>query len=61
MEEWIENNNILMYLTFSADKPVIAERFIKILKAKIYYKMTTNDSKSHLSYLAILAIMKNEN
>ena len=61
MEEWIENNNILMYSTFSEDKPVIAERFIKILKAKINYKMTTNDSKSHLSYLAILAIMKNEN
>ena len=61
MEEWRENNNILMYSTFSAGKPIIAERFIKILKPKIYYKVTTNDSKSHLSYLAILAIMKNEN
>ena len=31
-------------------KSVIAERFIKILKAKIYKKMTANESKSYLSY-----------
>ena len=32
-------------------KPVIAERFLKTLKAKIYKKVTTIDSKSYLPYL----------
>ena len=32
-------------------KSVIAERFIKTLKAKIYKRMTANDSKSCLPYL----------
>ena len=30
---------------------VIAERFIKMLKSKIYKRMTDNDSKSYLPYL----------
>ena len=41
MQEWLENNNILMYSTHSKGKSVIAERFLKTLKAKIYKK---NDS-----------------
>ena len=40
-----------MYSTHNEGKPVIAERFVKTLKAKIYQKMTPNDSKSFLSYL----------
>ena len=40
-----------MYSTHNEGKPVIAERFVKALKAKIYQKMTPNDSKSFLSYL----------
>ena len=40
-----------MYSTHDEGKSVIAERFIKTLKAKIYKKMTANDSKSYLSYL----------
>ena len=32
-------------------KLVIAEKSIKTLKAKIYRKMTANDSKSYLIYL----------
>ena len=40
-----------MYSTHNEGKSVIAERFIKTLKAKIYKKMTTNDSKSYLPYL----------
>ena len=49
MQEWLGNNN-LMYSTHNEGRSVIAEIFIKILKAKIYKKMTANDSKSHLSY-----------
>ena len=40
-----------MYSTHNEGKSVIAERFIKTLKAKIYKKMTANDSKSYLRYL----------
>ena len=48
--DWLENNDILMYSTHES-KSVIDERFIKTLKAKIYKKMTANDSKFYLSYL----------
>ena len=51
MQEWLENNDILMYSTHNEGTSVIAERFIKTLKAKIYKKMTANDSRSYLSYL----------
>ena len=51
MQEWLENNYILMYSTHNEGKSVIVERFIKTLKAKIYKKMTVNDSKSYLGYL----------
>ena len=40
-----------MYSTHNEGNSVIAERFIKILKGKIYKKMTADDSKSYLSYL----------
>ena len=51
MQEWLDNNYILMYSTHNEGNSVITERFIKTLKAKIYKKFTTNDRKSHLSYL----------
>ena len=41
MQEWLDNNNISIYSTHSKGKSVIAESFIKMLKAKIYKK---NDS-----------------
>ena len=51
MQEWLDNNDILMYSTHDEGKSVIAERIIKTFKAKTYKKMTTNDGKSYLSYL----------
>ena len=51
MKKWLDDNNILMYSTYNEGKLVIAERFIKTLKAHIYKKVTANDSKSYLSYL----------
>ena len=42
---------ILMYSTHREDNLVIADRFIKTLKSKIYKKMTANDNKSYLPYL----------
>ena len=38
IQEWLENNDILMYSAHNEGKSVIAERFIKTLKAKIYKK-----------------------
>ena len=36
MQEWLDNNDILMYSTQNEGKSVIVERFIKTLKSKIY-------------------------
>ena len=41
MQEWLDNNDILMYCTYNYDKSVFAERIIKTLKARINKK---NDS-----------------
>ena len=52
MQEWLDNNDILMYSARNEGKSVIAEMFIKTLKAKIYKKkMTANNSKFYPSYL----------
>ena len=39
IEEWLNNNNILMYSTHHEGKSVIAKSFIKTLKAKINKKL----------------------
>ena len=51
MPKFLEHNDILLYFTHNEGKPVIAERFIKQLKPKIYEKMTATNSKSYLAYL----------
>ena len=51
MQEWLDNNDISIYSELNEVKSVIAERFIKTLKSKIYKKMTANYSKSYLHYL----------
>ena len=51
MQEWLDNNDTLMYSTHVEGKSVVAERLIKTLKSKIYRKMIANDSKSYLPYL----------
>ena len=48
MQEWLYDNDILMYPTYNEGMSVIAERFIKTLKAKLYKKVIVNDSKSCL-------------
>ena len=55
MQKLLDNNDNLMCSTHNEDKSVITERFMKILKIKIYKKIATNDSKSYLSYLDKLA------
>ena len=38
MQEWLDNNDILMYWTHSEGKSIFAERIIKTLKVKTYEK-----------------------
>ena len=46
MQEWLDKNDILIYLTHNERKSEIAERFKRTLKAKVYLKKTANDHKS---------------
>ena len=48
MQKWLDDNDILIYLTHNEAKSVVAERFMRTLKDKIYKQMTANDSKSYL-------------
>ena len=50
LQTWLDNNDILRYWTNNEGKSVVADRFIKTLKGKIYKRMTANDSKSQLGY-----------
>ena len=36
MQEWLDDDDILMYLTYNEGKSVTAKRFIRTLKSKIY-------------------------
>ena len=38
--KWISDNDIIMYSTFNEAKSVVAERFIRTLKSKLYKDMT---------------------
>ena len=40
-KKWLQGNNIVMYSTDNEGKFVIAERFIRTLKNKIYKYMTS--------------------
>ena len=51
MQAWLENNDSLMQSTHNEGNLVIAERFIKMLKARIYKNVTFNESKSYISYM----------
>ena len=40
-KKWLRDNNIIMYSTHNEGKSVVAERFIRTLKGKIYKYMTS--------------------
>ena len=42
---WLSNNNIIMYSTYNEGKSVVAERFIRTLKNKLYKHMTATGKK----------------
>ena len=41
MKSWLEKNDIEMYSTHNEGKSILAERFMKTLKNKIYKYMTS--------------------
>ena len=41
MKSWLEKNEIEMYSKYNKGKSVVAERFIRTLKSRIYKYMTS--------------------
>ena len=50
-KKWLKNNNMKMYSTHNFGKSVIAERFIKTLKNKIYKHKTGISKKNFCDVL----------
>ena len=50
-KRWLKDNDIEMYLTNKEGKSVIAERFIRTLKTKIYKYMTSISKNGYINKL----------
>ena len=50
-KKWLSSNNIIMYSTYNEGKSVVAERFIRTLKNKLYKHMTATDKNVYYNVL----------
>ena len=50
-KKWLEDNDIVMYSTNNEGKSVVAERFIRTLKSKIYKYMTSISKNVYINKL----------
>ena len=50
-KKWLPSNNIIMYSTYNKGKSVIAERFIRTLKNKLYKHMTATGKNVYYNVL----------
>ena len=50
-EKWFSDNNIIMYSTYNEGKSVVAERFIRTLKNKLYQPMTATGKNVYYDVL----------
>ena len=50
-KKWLRDNNIVMYSTHNDGKSVVAERFIRTLKSKIYKYMTSISKNVYIDKL----------
>ena len=50
-KKWLRDNNIIMYSTHNEGKSVVAERFIRTLKGKIYKYMTSISKNVYIDKL----------
>ena len=51
MKSWLEKNDIEMYSTHNEGKSVVAERFIRTIKNKIYKHMTSISKNVYIEKL----------
>ena len=51
MKPWLENNDIEMYSTHNEGKCVVAKRFIRTIKSKIYKYMTSISKNVYIDKL----------
>ena len=52
MKSWLEKNDIEMYSTHNKGKSVVAERFIRTLKTKIYKHVTSVSTNVYMDKLS---------
>ena len=52
LKSWPQNNNVEMYSTHNEGKSVVAERFIRTLKSKIYKHLTLISKNVYIDQLA---------
>ena len=57
MKSWLEINDIEMHLTHNEGRSVIAERFIRTLKNKIYKYMTLVSKNVYVDKLDVKLLM----
>ena len=50
-KKWLSDNNIIMYSTYNEGKSVVAERFIRTLKNKLYKHMTATNKNVYYNVL----------
>ena len=50
-KKWLSDNNIIMYSTYNEGKSVVAERFIRTLKNKLYEHMTATGKNIYYDVL----------
>ena len=50
-KKWLSDNNIIMYSTFNEGESVVAERFIRTLKNKLYEHMTATGKNVYYDVL----------
>ena len=51
LKKWLSDNDIIMYSTFNEGKSVVAERFIRTLKNKLYKHMTASGKNVYYDVL----------
>ena len=55
MKSWLEKNDIEVYSTHNEEKSVIAERFVRTLKSKIFKYMTSVSKNVYIDKLDDIA------
>ena len=53
-KKWLSDNNIIMYSTYNEGKSVVAERFIRTLKNKLYKHMTATGKNVYYDVLDVI-------